>query len=123
MSFARPRLLLGLQPRLRVSSRVSSVHTALIAQRLLSTSTRSHAEHAKGSHHHNTVSMAKGGDINPYKYEATSIDKAVHLFFFTEILRGKGHIPPVSLALMSWKRNVDCAGKLLPTAIHHYVSI
>ncbi|KAF8238954.1 NADH-quinone oxidoreductase [Tricholoma matsutake] len=88
MSFARPRLLLGLQPRLRVSSRVSSVHTALIAQRLLSTSTRSHAEHAKGSHHHNTVSMAKGGDINPYKYEATSIDKAVHLFFFTEILRG-----------------------------------
>jgi len=87
VSFARPRVLLGLQPRAQIP-RVSSVRTALLAQRLLSTTTRFQAQHAEGPHHHNTISTTRGDDVNPYKDGPTSIDKAVHLFFFTEIIRG-----------------------------------
>jgi len=88
MSFTRPRVLLGLQLRVQTSSGPSSVRAALLAQRLLSSSTRSQAEHAQGPHHHNHIPTAGVNDVNPYKDGPTSIDKAVHLFFFTEILRG-----------------------------------
>jgi len=88
MSFARPRVLLGLQPRVQTTPRVSAVRTALLAQRLLSTTTRSQAQHAQGPHHHDTVSTAREDYVNPYKGGPTAIDKAVHLFFFTEIIRG-----------------------------------
>ncbi|THH22124.1 hypothetical protein EUX98_g8252 [Antrodiella citrinella] len=47
-------------------------------------------KHADHSHHaHSLPLTAKhGDDINPYKGGPSAIEKAVHLFFFTEILRG-----------------------------------
>ncbi|GLB34053.1 putative oxidoreductase [Lyophyllum shimeji] len=108
MSFARPRVLVRLQPRLLISPRTTAVRSAVLAHRLLSSSTRALAQHTQGptrsnspdalssglgkSLHHvpspETVYDAQGKEVNPYKDGPSSIDKAVHLFFFTEILRG-----------------------------------
>ncbi|KAG5648846.1 hypothetical protein DXG03_000195 [Asterophora parasitica] len=109
MSFARPRVFLGLQPRLLVIPRHNSVRSAILAHRLLSTSTRALAQHAQGPattdshdglhsalsgdrpHRHSSPAPkydSHGNELNPYQDGPTSLDKAVHLFFFTEILRG-----------------------------------
>ncbi|KAG5654608.1 hypothetical protein H0H81_011583 [Sphagnurus paluster] len=109
MSFARPRVFAGLQPRLLVVPRTTAVRSAILTHRLLSTSARALAQHAQGpatstshdglssavgerSHRHGTAPEPKfdsyGRELNPYENGPTSIDKAVHLFFFTEILRG-----------------------------------
>ncbi|KAF8076657.1 NADH-quinone oxidoreductase [Lyophyllum atratum] len=109
MSFARPRVLVGLQPRLLLFPGTTSIRSAILAHRLLSTSTRTPAQHVQGppttdshdgltsgvgdhSHRHAPspapIYDAHGNELNPYKDGPSSIDKAVHLFFFTEILRG-----------------------------------
>jgi hypothetical protein len=93
MSFARPPVFTGLQPRLRVVYRSFSGRSVFLAHRLLSTSTRTHAEHthssaSTGNRGHTHAASVGGSDVNPYKDGPSSIDKAVHLFFFTEILRG-----------------------------------
>ncbi|KLO15912.1 NADH-quinone oxidoreductase [Schizopora paradoxa] len=53
-------------------------------RRLLAQPSSSH-DHA---HHHNPPTPFKDTYVNPYKNGPSAIDKAVHLFFFTEILRG-----------------------------------
>lgn len=107
MSFARPRVIVGLQPRLLLAPRPSFINRALLAQRLLSTSKSSSAQHqethtpqndgltsgiASRSHRHHAppsaVFNAQGHEVNPYAGGPSAIDKAVHLFFFTEIIRG-----------------------------------
>jgi len=109
MSLARQRLALGLASRLRALPRSHSAHSSLIAYRSLSTTLRrSHAEpihvkHGEPAHGHRldpvglksphgtatlTAEDEPGKDVNPYKGGPSAIDKAVHLFFFTEILRG-----------------------------------
>jgi len=108
MSFARQRLALGVASRLRALPRSNSTHLSLTAYRLLSTtSRRSHAEpinvkHEEPYHGHRLEPVAlrspsgtatlnaenePGEDVNPYKGGQSAIDKAVHMFFFTEILR------------------------------------
>jgi NAD-dependent dihydropyrimidine dehydrogenase PreA subunit len=99
---------MGLQPRLLVSPRTVSIRSAILAHRLLSTSTCSHAQHTQGppnSNSHDGLSSgvtsrtrhiesaparydAHGNELNPYAGGQSAIDKAVHLFFFTEIIRG-----------------------------------
>ncbi|KAM6496078.1 NADH-ubiquinone oxidoreductase 23 kDa subunit [Amanita muscaria] len=102
MSFARPRLLVGLQPYTRASNNTSHIYTALRARRLLSTSTYSRAPHGHQNpnlssgldermhRHHETTPVynAQGSEVDPYKDGPSALDKAVHLFFFTEIIRG-----------------------------------
>ncbi|KAF9464865.1 Ndufs8, NADH:ubiquinone oxidoreductase 23 kd subunit [Collybia nuda] len=105
MSFARPRIIMGLQPRLLVTPRAVSLHSAMLARRLLSTSTCSHAQHSQNSNGQDGPSSgmaartrhtdpaaprydAHGNELNPYAGGQSAIDKAVHLFFFTEIIRG-----------------------------------
>ncbi|KIM91211.1 hypothetical protein PILCRDRAFT_811721 [Piloderma croceum F 1598] len=105
MSIARQRLAVG-AASLRVLPR--STQSSFIAYRLLSTtSCRSQAQpiHIKPgepSHDHRldppgfksphgtgtlSAENGPGKDLDPYKGGQSAIDKAVHLFFFTEILR------------------------------------
>jgi len=79
MAFARPRMPLGLSPRLLLYRS----NPSLVSYRLLSTS-----RSAAAAHHHNHGALTESKQGNPYKYGPSAIDKAVHLFFFTEILRG-----------------------------------
>jgi hypothetical protein len=86
MPFARPRVPLGLSPRLLSLARSHHVRSVFVARRLLSTSQSSRAEHQTGPL--SDVQRGATRDVNPYKDGPSAIDKAVHLFFFTEILRG-----------------------------------
>ncbi|KAJ8503175.1 hypothetical protein ONZ45_g11089 [Pleurotus djamor] len=103
MRTPRTWLPMGVAPRFStiiVSS--SAPRTALIARRLISTSTPACAEPLRHIPRDGLVSdldtkvnrmrghaeAAAAGDIDPYKGGPSAIDKAVHLFFFTEILRG-----------------------------------
>lgn len=99
MSFARPRLALGLAPRILATQRSAALRSSLVAHRNIHNTSCSHAEHLEsrlegpirspplgaGSL---TAKDEPGKDIDPYHGGQSAIDKAVHLFFFTEIIRG-----------------------------------
>ncbi len=106
---SRLHLVVGLRPSILRAAGPSFASTALVARRLISTSTRSHAEHSNYSqrpkaqpslasrlgeqagHTQPTTTVgydAYGNEIDPYKNGPSALDKAVHLFFFTEIIRG-----------------------------------
>ncbi|KAK7470362.1 ndufs8, ubiquinone oxidoreductase 23 kd subunit [Stygiomarasmius scandens] len=101
MSFARHQLLVGLAPRLRQFPLSPSLS---IIQRSISTSRCAHAEHHE---HHRTESLHsdmkllhnrkgnkaplwadRSADLEKYKQGPSALDKAVSLFFLTEIFRG-----------------------------------
>ncbi|CCL98570.1 uncharacterized protein FIBRA_00571 [Fibroporia radiculosa] len=107
MSFVRALVAAG--PSARVAARmVAPRPSALLAHRLLSTTARRLAQDPllKDGHVHDHLHDAAsprspgiktsmysaadepGKDFDPYKDGPGAIDKAVHLFFFTEILRG-----------------------------------
>ena len=102
-------LVVGVRPSILRAAGFSSASTSLVARRLISTSTRLHAEHSNYSqrpraqpslasrldeqagHTQPTTTVgydANGNEVNPYKNGPSALDKAVHLFFFTEIIRG-----------------------------------
>ncbi|KAF8969418.1 Ndufs8, NADH:ubiquinone oxidoreductase 23 kd subunit [Flammula alnicola] len=102
---SRTRLVLGLQPRLVLTARANPALSALVARRLISNSSCSHAQHDNKQtlehltsgigerHSHNAHVLprevdAQGNELNPYRHGPSALDKAVHLFFFTEIIRG-----------------------------------
>ncbi|KAF9448244.1 NADH-ubiquinone oxidoreductase 23 kDa subunit [Macrolepiota fuliginosa MF-IS2] len=98
MSFAR---IVGLQPRFVVAATRLPHTNPLFARRLLSSSVCSHAQHAPSGglqsnleekvnrHQHSPAQHdVHVVEANPYRNGPSAIDKAVHLFFFTEILRG-----------------------------------
>jgi len=97
MSFTR---VVGLQPRILTAATRHTPINAFITRRLLSSTACSHAEHhpslesnleEKVHRHHQRLAPqydAQGVEINPYKNGPSAIDKAVHIFFFTEIIRG-----------------------------------
>jgi len=103
MSFSRTRLILGLQPRLVFAARAGP---ALGARRLIASSSCTNAQHhnhkepletltskiderhSHGAHLLPSETDAQGNTLNPYRYGPSALDKAVHLFFFTEIIRG-----------------------------------
>ncbi|TCD67571.1 hypothetical protein EIP91_012268 [Steccherinum ochraceum] len=108
MSFLRACLAAGPSSRL-VQARLAGVGAQpMLARRMLSTTPRLLAQAPKQSDvHHPTdhLSMPShvrsppldanfppdvkhGDEVNPYKGGPSAIEKAVHLFFFTEILRG-----------------------------------
>jgi hypothetical protein len=98
MSFARPRVFLGIRPVLNSQRTTPAVQAVILRQ--LSTSRTSCAQHqdelqsnlqTRHTRHaapSGAVFDGQGNEINPYKGGPSSIDKAVHLFFFTEIIRG-----------------------------------
>jgi hypothetical protein len=96
MSFARSTL--GLSARLVVSRRAPT-QSSLLAYRLLSTTPRrlhatpvatTTAARKSPPLGQGTLSAADEPDknVNPYKTGLGALDKAVHLFFLTEILKG-----------------------------------
>lgn len=134
MSFAR---IVGLQPRILVAATRQSPTTATIARRLLSSSSCSHAQHTQGMglqsnlnerhgrHNHSPTPQydVQGLEVNPYKNGPSAIDKAVHIFLFTEIIRGIPFVSCKLFLLLIELRNVDRIGELLPSTLYHHVSI
>ncbi len=65
-----------------------------------------------------------GKDYDPYKDGPSAIDKAVHLFFFTEIIRGPyAHACSVKQFLNLATRHVDSHGTVLPATVHYHVPL
>ncbi|PPQ66578.1 hypothetical protein CVT26_009478 [Gymnopilus dilepis] len=103
--FQRTRLVLGLQPHAALAHRTLA-RNGIVARRLISHSSCSHAEH--DNHHRRVETLTsgiadraahqahilprevdgKGNELNPYRNGPSALDKAVHIFFFTEIIRG-----------------------------------
>jgi NADH dehydrogenase (ubiquinone) Fe-S protein 8 len=101
-----------------------------IARRLLSTSACAHAEHNLQSKlsdtklrpvQPQTTQQPLEGD--PYRRGPSAIDKAVHLFFFTEILRGIPVDSSKPFLSLNGSRNVGCNGEFLPSALYYHVSL
>lgn len=104
MSLSRTRPIVGLQPRIFASLPPTSARSALVARRLLSSSTCSRSQYTSpdkesgltsgiASRVHHAEELPRefdkhGNEINPYADGPSALDKAVHLFFFTEIIRG-----------------------------------
>lgn len=100
MSLARPRLGVGLH-RLLTPQRSIAFCSTSVTYRNISSTRRSHAEPLHGNLEGPVKirSPAATGTLtaqdepdkhtNSYKDGSSAIDKAVHLFFFTEILRGR----------------------------------
>lgn len=121
--FPRTHLVLGLQPRLVLNTRYTLARNAIVAHRLISYSSRSRAEHdsrhrrvetltsgigERGGHQVHVTPRevdAHGNELNPYGNGPSALDKAVHLFFFTEIIRGEGIIQ-----YSSSNSYIQCAG-------------
>jgi len=98
MAFAR-RPPLGLSTRLLLSPTTGTPSLSLVALRHLSTSRRTlQAQPAHDSANHlnsprlgtDVYSAKEEPDkyVNPYKGGPGALEKAAHLFFFTEIVRG-----------------------------------
>ncbi len=71
-----------------------------------------------------TAADEPGKDYDPYKDGPSAIDKAVHLFFFTEIIRGvckMQKLSPTAEQLSSGVRHVAGVGAVLPPPVHYHV--
>lgn len=134
MSFARQALQVGLSPRFRLVSVPSSsaaLRSALTQQqRLLHSSRCAHA--AEPNHHeHGTEKYTEhlhsdmkllhnkypetplyadlNSNVDHLKTGERAIDKAVHLFFLTEIMRGAYQPTTNPFVLLNvYSRHVDC---------------
>src|SRR5260221_2732414 len=95
MAFAR-RAPLGLSTRLLLSPTTSTPSLHLLALRHFSTSRRTlqaqpAANHVKSPQLGTGVHSAKNEPdkyVNPYEGGPSALEKAAHIFFFTEIVRG-----------------------------------
>jgi len=92
MSFARPGLSITFSTSLRVLPRARFLKPSLPYRAITSSAQRHYAEplHAQATRT-GTGNVTKHGEdkfVDPYKDGPSAIDKAVHFFFFTEILRG-----------------------------------
>ncbi|KAI9513265.1 NADH-quinone oxidoreductase [Russula earlei] len=99
MAFAR-RVPLGLSTRLLLSPTISTQSLSLVALRHVSTSRRTLQAQPTHDHSHNSNNHIKVGTdiysasaepdnyVNPYAGGPSALEKAAHLFFFTEIARG-----------------------------------
>ena len=142
MSFARSRVGLSVASRVLATSRVTSAQSSLIAFRMLSTTPRLlHAEPIHVKHQNtfspehldptkspaNTGTYSAAQDpskfVNPYKGKQGAVDKAVHLFFFTEIIRGALECSSLLREDLWLSRHVDCYGELLPGSVHYHVPL
>ena len=65
--------------------------------------------------------------INPYKGGPSALEKAAHLFFFTEIVRGSSTIAAYVISFVYEKlllpRHVASLRAVLPSTIHNHVSL
>ncbi|KAI9467146.1 NADH-quinone oxidoreductase [Lactarius psammicola] len=90
MALAR-RSSLGLATRLLLSPTTSTPPISLVVRRHLSTSRRTLQAQPAHNHNHDPVKspqLGTGKYVNPYEGGPSALEKAAHLFFFTEIVRG-----------------------------------
>ncbi|KAI9447907.1 NADH-quinone oxidoreductase [Lactarius indigo] len=90
MALAR-RPYLGLATRLLLSPTTSTPPISLVVRRHLSTSRRTLQAQPAHNHGHDHVTSPQFGTgkyVNPYEGGPSALEKAAHLFFFTEIVRG-----------------------------------
>ena len=96
MALAR-RPSLGLATRLLLSPTTSTPPVSIVVLRHLSTSRRNLQVQPAHNHSHDPVKSlrlgtraysAPGKYVNPYEGGPSALEKAAHLFFFTEIVRG-----------------------------------
>ncbi|KAH9060959.1 NADH-quinone oxidoreductase [Lactarius vividus] len=82
---------LGLATRLLLSPNTSTPPISFVVRRHLSTSRRTLQAQPAHNHGHNHVKspqLGTGKYVNPYEGGPSALEKAAHLFFFTEIVRG-----------------------------------
>ena len=136
MSLARARLGVGLSHCLLTPQRPSALRSALVTYRTISSSRCSHAEHLGHGSLEGPVKIKSPGatstltaqdepdkHTDSYKDGPSAIDKAVHLFFFTEILRGRSWCKGACTLSRTFHRNVDRHGELLQAPLHHHVPV
>jgi hypothetical protein len=135
MAFAR-RPPLGLSTRLLLSPATGTPSVSLVGLRHFAISPRtSQAQPAHDSANHlksprlgTGVYSARDEYVNPYEKGPSALEKAAHLFFFTEIVRGSfmftvqvsssvSELAP----LLHHPRNVASLGTVLPPPIHDHV--
>ena len=97
MSLAGRLVLLRSGSRLVQPARLrgSQILRQTVVYSLSSSQRRLYAQHAPGHNHAHEGPASINEEVEPYKGGASAIDKAVHLFFFTEILRGKLALDPM----------------------------
>jgi NADH dehydrogenase (ubiquinone) Fe-S protein 8 len=122
---SRFNLVVGLQPRIAFAARHSFPRSPLVSRRLISNSACSHADYPSRSSslssgindrtsHAPSLPReydAQGHELNPYRNGPSALDKAVHLFFFTEIIRGMCQLTGTQIneSFHICLRNVDSA--------------
>lgn len=121
--YSKPNLVVGLQPRIAFAARHSLSRSPLVSRCLISNSTCSHAEHRsrppslssgindRASHAPSLPREydAHGHELNPYRNGPSALEKAVHQFFFTEIIRGMCQLTDIQTneSFFTCLRNVD----------------
>ncbi len=112
MAFVR-HLSLGLSTRPLLSRATGTPSIALVSLRHFSTSQRTlQAQPAHDSSHDSTKSSRLGTGVysardepgkfvNPYKGGPSALEKAAHLFFFTEIVRGSFNVAAYVVSTLS----------------------
>lgn len=137
MAFAR-RPSLGFSTRLLLFPTTSTPTISLIAQRHLSTSRRTLQAQPAHNHSHDSSKSPRLGTgiysakdeqgkyVNPYEGGPSALEKAAHLFFFTEIARGwfiATTVPVLSPPYLNipHPRHVAGLGTVLPSPIHNHV--
>lgn len=135
MSLARSRLGVGLSHRFLDPQRFIVFHSASAYRNISST----RCTRAEPLDRHGTLegpvrirSPAATGTLtaqdepdkhtNMYEGGPSAIDKAVHLFFFTEILRGRPRHGMTGQRLKFY-RDVDCRGEFLQAALYYHVPV
>ena len=138
MAFVRHPSL-GLSTRFLLSRTIGTPSVALVSLRHLSTSRptlqaqpvhHDPASHGKSPRLETGVYSARDEQdkyVNPYKGGPSALEKAAHLFFFTEIVRGSSTIVAYVVSTVSENaiipRHVAGLGAILSSTIHNHVPL
>jgi hypothetical protein len=121
----------GLSTRLLLSRATGTPSITLLSLRHFSTSRRTlqaQPAHKSSDDSRTGVHSARdepGKYVNPYEGGQSALEKAAHLFFFTEIVRGAFTLSPMLFPRHlngHFPRHVASLGTILPSPIHNHVS-
>jgi hypothetical protein len=126
----------GLSTRLLLSRATGTPSITLLSLRHFSTSRRTlqaqptHKSSDDSTTHIKSSQLGAGRDepgkyVNPYEGGPSALEKAAHLFFFTEIVRGASTLSPMLIPSYlngHCPRHVASLGTILPSPIHNHVS-
>jgi hypothetical protein len=134
MAFVRR---LGLSTRPLIPQATGTASISLVSLRHISTSQRTSEAQPAHNHSHDSANhvrspqlgtgiySAPGKYVNPYAGGPSALEKAAHLFFFTEIVRGSFNVAVYVVSDVPThhdSRHVASPGTVLPSPIHNHVS-